>query len=77
MLPNSQASTDAHSPFKDTLFQVLFDELDSSIGRFHTFPNFGNYHEFSFPLNGGTMPPSRHKSLGKFFITFPFSFSSN
>jgi hypothetical protein len=24
-------------------------------GRFHTFPNFGNYNEFSFPLNGGVV----------------------
>jgi hypothetical protein len=57
MLPNSQASTNAHPPSKDTLFLVLYNDLDSSIGRFHTFPNFGNYHEFSFPLNNETMPP--------------------
>jgi hypothetical protein len=57
MLPKSQGSTNAQSPLKDTLFLVLFNDLDRSTGRFHTFPNFGNYNEFSFPLKGGTMIP--------------------
>jgi hypothetical protein len=56
MIPNPQTSTNDHPP-KDSLFQVLYNDLDNSIDRFHTFPNFGNYHEFSFPLNDETMPP--------------------
>jgi hypothetical protein len=36
---------------------MLYTDLDSSIGGFPTFSNFGNYHEFSFPVNGETMPP--------------------
>jgi hypothetical protein len=57
MLPNSQESTNAHFPSKHSQLLVLYNELQSSTGRFHTFPNFGNYHEFSFSLNDGTIPP--------------------
>jgi hypothetical protein len=57
VLPNSQKSIDAHSPSNDAMFVVLYNEFDISTDRFHTFSNFGNYHKFSFPLNGGTMPP--------------------
>ena len=56
MLPNSQSSTSSHRPSKDALFPILYTYLDNSIGRFHTFPNFGNYQKFSFHLNGETMP---------------------
>jgi hypothetical protein len=56
VLPNSQESTYSHSPSKDAMFLVLYKELQSNTGRFHTFPNFENYHEISFSLNGGTMP---------------------
>jgi hypothetical protein len=59
LLPNSQKIIDAYSPSKETLISVLYIEFDSSTGRFHTFQkfqNFQNYHEFSFSLNGGTMP---------------------
>jgi hypothetical protein len=57
VLPNSQDSTSAHPPSKYALFPMLYNDLDSSIGIFHTFPNFGNHHKFSFPFNGETMPP--------------------
>jgi hypothetical protein len=67
MIPNSQASIDALSPSKDTLFGMFYIEFDSSTSRFHTFPNFGNYHEFSFPLNGGTMP-HRDIRVQEFFL---------
>jgi hypothetical protein len=36
---------------------VLYNNSDSFIGGFDTFPDFGNYHEFSFPPNDATMPP--------------------
>jgi hypothetical protein len=39
------------------MFSMLYTDLNISIGGFHTFPNFGNYHKFSFHLNGATMPP--------------------
>jgi hypothetical protein len=55
---------------------VLYIEFDSSIGGFHTFPNYGNYHDFSFPLNGATMPPRERRNQVN-YITFLFSFSSN
>jgi hypothetical protein len=57
MLPISQESTDVHLPSYNALFLMLYTDLDSCIGRFYTFPNIRNYHEFSFPLNGETMPP--------------------
>jgi len=57
MLPNSQARNNSHPPSKESMFPVLYNELDNSIGRVHTFPNFLNYYEFSFSLKGGNVTP--------------------
>jgi hypothetical protein len=59
VLPKSQESTDAHLPSFPhySMFLVLYIGLDISIGRLDIFPNFGIYQEFSFYLNGATMPP--------------------
>jgi hypothetical protein len=65
MISNSQQSTDAHPLSKGAFFLVLYNDLDSSIGRFYTFLNFGNYHKFSFPINGENMPPIRFLSRSK------------
>jgi hypothetical protein len=62
MLQNSLTSTDVHSSCKTTLFAVLYNEFDNSTGRFHTFLNFGKYHEFSFLLNDRTMPPQGRRA---------------
>jgi hypothetical protein len=53
---------------KDTMFLVLYNDLDNSIGRFHAFSNFGNYHKFSFPLNGETMPPQDTRGKVNFLL---------
>jgi hypothetical protein len=57
MLPNYYESTDVHPHSKDTMSPILYNDMDYSIHRFHTFANFRNYHKFSSPLNGETTSP--------------------
>jgi hypothetical protein len=51
----------AHSPSMAAPFCSALQSVHSSTSRFHTFPNFGKYHKFSFLLYGATMPPRERR----------------
>jgi hypothetical protein len=53
---------------------MLYNQFDSSTGTFHTFPNFGKYHEFSFLLYGGTMHPQDKRAQVDCLIPSHFHF---